>query len=114
MKKKSEWDQVFTISALIYLMGAVVYGIFGTGEIQNWATRSSRDIEIKTHSSNNGASSSSSNVNNSKAMAVTDLGVITPPQNSSFALSESSFSVPAPSSTSTMAVADETRPIVKN
>lgn len=83
-KTKSEWDRVFIISAVIYLLGAVVYGIFGTGEIQHWATRSSKEIEIKTHDSSKNEAS--------KEQKPTD--IITPPQNSSFSFSESSFSVP--------------------
>lgn len=102
---------MFIISALIYLMGAIVYGIFGTGDIQNWATRS-RDIEIKTHRTKTDESGEvSSSSGPPKIMVAKDLGIITPPQNSSFSFSESSFTVPAaPSSSSS----NETKPIVKH
>jgi hypothetical protein len=39
---------VFCISAGIYLVGAIIFAIIGTGETQEWAIRSSKDIEIET------------------------------------------------------------------
>ncbi|XP_066138412.1 sialin [Euwallacea fornicatus] len=33
-----EWQTVFYISAGIYMFGAIVYGFFASGELQNWAT----------------------------------------------------------------------------
>ena len=91
------------ISAFIYLMGAIVYGIFGTGEVQNWATRSTKDIEIKSHKSV-AADNLSSFVTGDKVDAVSE--IITSPQNSSFSVTEkeSSFTVPT---------ASETQPIIK-
>ena len=32
-----EWQIVFFITSAIYLVGAVVYGIFASGERQSWA-----------------------------------------------------------------------------
>lgn len=36
-KTKAEWRMVFFISSLIYLFGAIFYGIFASGERQHWA-----------------------------------------------------------------------------
>lgn len=42
---KSEWRIVFFISASIYLVGAVVYWIFCSGEAQPWAIVKTTDID---------------------------------------------------------------------
>ena len=34
---QSEWQMVFYIAAGIYTVGALVYIMFGTGELQEWA-----------------------------------------------------------------------------
>ena len=44
-KTKEEWNAVFCISAAIYLIGAIIYAIIGSGETQKWAISSSKDIE---------------------------------------------------------------------
>jgi ACS family sodium-dependent inorganic phosphate cotransporter len=44
-KTKEEWNAVFCISAAIYLVGAIIYAIIGSGETQKWAISSSKDIE---------------------------------------------------------------------
>jgi ACS family sodium-dependent inorganic phosphate cotransporter len=33
----SEWQMVFYIGSAIYLVGAVVYGLCASGEVQKWA-----------------------------------------------------------------------------
>ncbi|XP_006813909.1 vesicular glutamate transporter 1-like [Saccoglossus kowalevskii] len=33
----AEWQQVFYIAAAMYLIGAIIYGIFASGELQPWA-----------------------------------------------------------------------------
>ncbi len=40
---KEEWNIIFWISALIYLLGAIMYGFLGSGETQSWAFTSSTD-----------------------------------------------------------------------
>lgn len=53
-KTKSEWNIVFWISAIIGLIGAIFYGVFGSGETQPWAysatTKSAEVEEIKEKS----------------------------------------------------------------
>ncbi|XP_018578564.1 sialin-like, partial [Anoplophora glabripennis] len=39
-KSADDWRIVFYISAGIYLVGAVIYGLFASGEIQPWAIES--------------------------------------------------------------------------
>lgn len=36
-KTKSEWNTVFWISMIIYVIGAITYGFIGSGETQYWA-----------------------------------------------------------------------------
>ena len=36
-KSKSEWNTVFWISTVIYVIGAITYGLIGSGETQYWA-----------------------------------------------------------------------------
>ncbi|KAJ9573906.1 hypothetical protein L9F63_008705 [Diploptera punctata] len=36
-KTASEWQMVFYIASGIYLFGAIIYGIFASGELQSWA-----------------------------------------------------------------------------
>lgn len=43
-KEKSEWNLVFTISAVVFLLGSFFYYFLGTGEIQYWAI-GSKEIE---------------------------------------------------------------------
>ena len=47
-KTKEEWNAVFCISAAIYLIGAIIYAIIGSGETQKWAISSSKDVETTT------------------------------------------------------------------
>jgi len=44
---RSEWQKVFFIMAANYLVGMVVYVIFGSGERQSWADDISRDPESR-------------------------------------------------------------------
>jgi ACS family sodium-dependent inorganic phosphate cotransporter len=44
---KSEWNIVFWISALIYLFGAIMYGLLGSGETQPWAFTSATNSPAK-------------------------------------------------------------------
>jgi hypothetical protein len=37
---------VFIISAVIYLLGAVLFGILGTGETQHWATNTKEAVQV--------------------------------------------------------------------
>ena len=37
LQSRDEWKIVFCISSLIYLFGALFYGIFASGERQPWA-----------------------------------------------------------------------------
>ncbi|XP_046615491.1 sialin [Neodiprion virginianus] len=39
-KSAAEWRIVFIIAATIYIAGAVIYGIFASGEVQPWAMKS--------------------------------------------------------------------------
>lgn len=52
LKEKSEWNAVFAISAFIYLFGAVIYYLVGTGETQFWAI-GSKDLEIQNSTYSN-------------------------------------------------------------
>ncbi|PNF25429.1 hypothetical protein B7P43_G08787 [Cryptotermes secundus] len=36
-KQASEWQIVFYIASAIYLVGAIIYGVFASGERQSWA-----------------------------------------------------------------------------
>jgi hypothetical protein len=38
----SEWQIVFYIASAIYLVGAVVYGLCASGEVQKWAIEENR------------------------------------------------------------------------
>ncbi|XP_023222826.1 sialin-like [Centruroides sculpturatus] len=57
-KTQEEWKTVFFIAAGIYFVGAIFYGLFASGEKQNWASipsayspvkesKSSEDIPFK-------------------------------------------------------------------
>lgn len=37
LQEASEWQTVFYISSAIYLVGAIIYGVFASGERQSWA-----------------------------------------------------------------------------
>jgi ACS family sodium-dependent inorganic phosphate cotransporter len=37
LQQASEWQIVFYIASVIYLVGAVIYGVFASGERQSWA-----------------------------------------------------------------------------
>jgi ACS family sodium-dependent inorganic phosphate cotransporter len=37
VQQTSEWQIVFYIASAIYLVGAVIYGVFASGERQSWA-----------------------------------------------------------------------------
>lgn len=37
LQTQEEWQVVFYISSAIYLVGAIFYGIFASGEEQSWA-----------------------------------------------------------------------------
>lgn len=37
MQQASEWQIVFYIASAIYLVGAIIYGVFASGERQSWA-----------------------------------------------------------------------------
>ena len=37
MQTASEWQVVFLITAAVYLIGAVLYGLLASGEKQDWA-----------------------------------------------------------------------------
>ncbi|KAJ9573903.1 hypothetical protein L9F63_008702 [Diploptera punctata] len=43
-KSASEWQIVFYMAGLIYLVGAIIYGLFASGERQSWAKE---EIEIE-------------------------------------------------------------------
>lgn len=51
-KTKSEWNDVFNISAVVFLIGAVFFYFLGTGEVQHWAIGSSK-LEDPTTSNYN-------------------------------------------------------------
>lgn len=57
---KSEWNAVFIISAVIYLIGAIVFGIIGTGETQSWVFHT-KELEITNTISNKLSKGNSSN-----------------------------------------------------
>jgi len=37
LQQASEWQIVFYIASAIYLVGAIIYGVFASGERQSWA-----------------------------------------------------------------------------
>lgn len=37
LQQASEWQIVFYITSAIYLVGAIIYGMFASGERQSWA-----------------------------------------------------------------------------
>jgi ACS family sodium-dependent inorganic phosphate cotransporter len=37
VQQASEWQIVFYIASAIYLVGAIIYGVFASGERQSWA-----------------------------------------------------------------------------
>lgn len=42
----AEWNTVFVITAAIYLVGAVIYGLFASGELQPWAKKPKNENAI--------------------------------------------------------------------
>ncbi|RNA37043.1 Vesicular glutamate transporter 1 [Brachionus plicatilis] len=66
-KTKAEWNDVFNISAMIFLIGAIFYYFLGTGEVQHWAI-GTKEFENPTSSNYNDFSRNStfsvSEVNN--------------------------------------------------
>ncbi|XP_070508776.1 vesicular glutamate transporter 1-like [Chironomus tepperi] len=42
---ESSWDTVFAIPACMFIVGAVIYGIFSSGELQSWAEPTKEDIK---------------------------------------------------------------------
>ena len=45
-KEASEWQTVFYITASVYAVGALTYGLFASGERQPWAVASSDDRPV--------------------------------------------------------------------
>jgi ACS family sodium-dependent inorganic phosphate cotransporter len=45
----SEWQVVFYIASGIYFVGAVVYGLCASGEVQSWAVEEDRTDNKTTH-----------------------------------------------------------------
>ena len=46
----NEWQYVFIITALIYIISGLIFLVFGTGKVQKWNTppeKKTEDIEIK-------------------------------------------------------------------
>jgi len=58
---------VFIISAVIYLLGAVLFGILGTGETQHWATSKKEAVQVsyvaEESSENHGANEKTKIIN---------------------------------------------------
>lgn len=50
---KSDWNTVFYIAATIFLIGGVIYFIFGSAELQTWAIQASNYDNIAGNSNNN-------------------------------------------------------------
>ena len=44
---KDEWLQVFNISGIIFIIGCVVYILFGSSELQQWAKPNQRYVKAK-------------------------------------------------------------------
>lgn len=51
-KTKDEWNEVFNISAVVFLIGALFFYFLGTGEVQHWAI-GSKELENPTASNLN-------------------------------------------------------------
>jgi len=51
----SGWQIVFYIASGIYLVGAVVYGLCASGELQSWAKEEDRTDSKAAHSYSNSA-----------------------------------------------------------
>ncbi|XP_043271667.1 sialin isoform X2 [Venturia canescens] len=54
-KTAAEWRIVFLIAGSVYLVGAVIYGVFASGERQPWAIESKKDKEENVTSYDNRA-----------------------------------------------------------
>lgn len=54
---QSEWRLVFFITAGVYLVGALVYLVIGTGELQSWAQLDKKSVEEKETSNKEDRSS---------------------------------------------------------
>jgi MFS transporter, ACS family, solute carrier family 17 (sodium-dependent inorganic phosphate cotransporter), other len=39
-----EWRQIFVLDGILYIVSAVFFMIFGSGEVQKWNRRDSRDL----------------------------------------------------------------------
>jgi hypothetical protein len=49
IQAKSDWNIVFFIAAFIYLIGAVIFLLIGTGETQPWASHPADDLNDHHH-----------------------------------------------------------------
>lgn len=54
LQSPDEWKIVFYIAGSIYLAGAVIYGLFASGEVQSWA-KPSEEKQNGTHAYDNKA-----------------------------------------------------------
>ncbi|XP_067000877.2 sialin [Anabrus simplex] len=54
-KSAAEWKIVFYIASSIYLVGAIFYGVFASGERQEWAKESSSERKDEEHAYTNPA-----------------------------------------------------------
>ena len=45
----SEWQIVFYIASGVYLLGAVVYGLCASGEVQSWAVQRAGNDKEEEH-----------------------------------------------------------------
>lgn len=43
LQTAAEWRIVFIIAGLVYLIGAVIYGLFASGERQSWAIEEKKE-----------------------------------------------------------------------
>jgi len=47
-KSVDSWQHVFYITALVYIIGAIFYGIFASGDRQEWSKMDRDDVELTT------------------------------------------------------------------
>lgn len=47
LQTPEEWRIIFIIASGIYLIGAVIYGLYASGEIQSWADNEKKGEESK-------------------------------------------------------------------
>ena len=52
LKNKEEWSHVFLIASIIHFIGVIFYGIFASGEKQQWADPKEEE-DLNKLSSNN-------------------------------------------------------------